>query len=197
MLKFINGIFAFAIYDDDNHSIFLAKDRLGIKPLFYSLCDDKLIFSSEIKGILASKYVKPIITKENLIELLALVRHIAQGKHILKIYTNLKQGHYAVFKDGALDIIKYWDLVEKKMIDSDDEIIDNVKYLVTDATNRQLVSDVGIASMLSGGLDSSIITKIATDNVHNLHTYSINYENNDEDFVANSYQQTKDSDFVK
>ena len=59
------------------------------------------------------------------------------------------------------------------------------------------MSDVGIASMLSGGLDSSIITKIATDNVHNLHTYSINYENNDEDFVANSYQQTKDSDFVK
>ena len=80
MLKFINGIFAFAIYDDDNHSIFLAKDRLGIKPLFYSLCDDKLIFSSEIKGILASKYVKPIITKENLIELLALGPAHSPGK---------------------------------------------------------------------------------------------------------------------
>ncbi len=197
MLKFINGIFAFAIYDDDNHSIFLAKDRLGIKPLFYSLCDDKLIFSSEIKGILASKYVKPIITKENLIELLALGPAHSPGKTYFKNIYELKAGHYAVFKDGTLDIIKYWDLVEKKMIDSDDEIIDNVKYLVTDATKRQLVSDVGIASMLSGGLDSSIITKIATDNVHNLHTYSINYENNDEDFVANSYQQTKDSDFVK
>lgn len=197
MLKFINGIFAFAIYDDNNHSIFLAKDRLGIKPLFYSLCDDKLIFSSEIKGILASKYVKPIITKENLIELLALGPAHSPGKTYFKNIYELKAGHYAVFKDGTLDIIKYWDLVEKKMIDSDDEIIDNVKYLVTDATKRQLVSDVGIASMLSGGLDSSIITKIATDNVHNLHTYSINYENNDEDFVANSYQQTKDSDFVK
>ena len=197
MLKFINGIFAFAIYDSSNNSLFLAKDRLGIKPLFYSIFEDKFIFSSEIKGILASKYIKPVVTKENLIELLSLGPAHSPGKTYFKDIYELKAGHYALYKDGSLDIIKYWDLIEKKMIDSDDEIIDNVKYLVTDSTKRQLVSDVGVASMLSGGLDSSIITKIATDNIYNLHTYSINYENNDEDFVANSYQQTKDSDFVK
>lgn len=197
MLKFINGIFAFAIYDSSNNSLFLAKDRLGIKPLFYSIFEDKFIFSSEIKGILASKYIKPVVTKENLIELLSLGPAHSPGKTYFKDIYELKAGHYALYKDGSLDIIKYWDLIEKKMIDSDDEIIDNVKYLVTDSTKRQLVSDVGVASMLSGGLDSSIVTKIATDNIYNLHTYSINYENNDEDFVANSYQQTKDSDFVK
>ena len=197
MLKFINGIFAFAIYDSSNNSLFLAKDRLGIKPLFYSIFEDKFIFSSEIKGILASKYIKPVVTKENLIELLSLGPAHSPGKTYFKDIYELKAGHYALYKDGSLDIIKYWDLMEKKMIDSDDEIIDNVKYLVTDSTKRQLVSDVGVASMLSGGLDSSIITKIATNNIYNLHTYSINYENNDEDFVANSYQQTKDSDFVK
>lgn len=197
MLKFINGIFAFAIYDSSNNSLFLAKDRLGIKPLFYSIFEDKFIFSSEIKGILASKYIKPVVTKENLIELLSLGPAHSPGKTYFKDIYELKAGHYAIYKDGSLDIIKYWDLIEKKMIDSDDEIIDNVKYLVTDSTKRQLVSDVGVASMLSGGLDSSIVTKIATDNIYNLHTYSINYENNDEDFVANSYQQTKDSDFVK
>ena len=197
MLKFINGIFAFAIYDSSNNSLFLAKDRLGIKPLFYSIFEDKFIFSSEIKGILASKYIKPVVTKENLIELLSLGPAHSPGKTYFKDIYELKAGHYALYKDGSLDIIKYWDLMEKKMIDSDDEIIDNVKYLVTDSTKRQLVSDVGVASMLSGGLDSSIVTKIATDNIYNLHTYSINYENNDEDFVANSYQQTKDSDFVK
>ena len=197
MLKFINGIFAFAIYDSSNNSLFLAKDRLGIKPLFYSIFEDKFIFSSEIKGILASKYIKPVVTKENLIELLSLGPAHSPGKTYFKDIYELKAGHYALYKDGSLDIIKYWDLMEKKMIDNDDEIIDNVKYLVTDSTKRQLVSDVGVASMLSGGLDSSIVTKIATDNIYNLHTYSINYENNDEDFVANSYQQTKDSDFVK
>lgn len=197
MLKFINGIFAFAIHDEENSSVFLAKDRLGIKPLFYSLVDDKLIFSSEIKGILASKYINPIVSKEELLELFALGPAHSPGKTYFKDIYELQAGHYAYYKDNTLDIIKYWDLCEKKMIDSDDEIIDNVKYLVNDATKKQLVSDVGVSSMLSGGLDSSIVTKIATDNIFNLHTYSINYENNDEDFVANSYQQTKDSDFVK
>src|SRR5699024_4378501 len=72
MLKFINGIFAFAIYDENDNSIFIAKDRLGIKPLFYSLINDKFVFSSEIKGILASEFVFPTIGKEELLELFAL-----------------------------------------------------------------------------------------------------------------------------
>ncbi len=197
MLKFINGIFAFAIYDENEKSIFLAKDRLGIKPLFYSIKDDKFIFSSEIKGILASGFITPIVGKEELLELFSLGPAHSPGKTYFKDIYELKAGYYAIYKNNNLKIEQYWDLKEKKMLDSDDDIIDNVKFLVTDATKKQLVSDVGISSMLSGGLDSSIITKIATDNVHNLHTYSINYENNDEDFVANSYQQTKDSDFVK
>lgn len=197
MLKFINGIFAFAIYDEEENSIFVAKDRLGIKPLFYTLTNDKFIFSSEIKGILASKFVTPTVTKDELLELFALGPAHSPGKTYFKDIYELEAGHYAIYKDGILYIEKYWDLEEKKLLDSQDEIIENVKYLVTDATKRQLVSDVGVSSMLSGGLDSSIVTKIATDNIHNLHTYSINYENNDEDFVANSYQQTKDSDFVK
>lgn len=197
MLKYINGIYAFAIYDEDDNSIFIAKDRLGIKPLFYCNIDDKFIFSSEIKGILATKFIAPQVSKEELLELFALGPAHSPSKTYFKDIFELPAGHYALYKNNTLDIIKYWDLTEKKMIDSDDEIIDNVKYLVTDATKRQLVSDVGISSMLSGGLDSSIVTKIATDNILNLHTYSINYENNDKDFVANSYQQTKDSDFVK
>lgn len=197
MLKYINGIFAFAIYDEQGKSIFLAKDRLGIKPLFYCNIEDKFVFSSEIKGILASKFISPIVSKEELLELFSLGPAHTPGKTYFKDIYEIPAGHYATYCNGNLDIIKYWDLVEKKLLDSDDEIIDNVKYLLTDATKKQLVSDVGISSMLSGGLDSSIVTKIATDNVFNLHTYSINYENNDKDFVANSYQQTKDSDFVK
>ena len=176
MLKFINGIFAFAIYDEEENSIFVAKDRLGIKPLFYTLTNDKFIFSSEIKGILASKFVTPTVTKDELLELFALGPAHSPGKTYFKDIYELEAGHYAIYKEGILYIEKYWDLEEKKLLDSQDEIIENVKYLVTDATKRQLVSDVGVSSMLSGGLDSSIVTKIATDNIHNLHTYSINYE---------------------
>ena len=197
MLKFINGIFAFAIYDEKDNSIFLAKDRLGIKPLFYTLKNDTLYFSSEIKGILASKDISPVVSKSELIELFSLGPAHTPGKTYFKDIFELEAGHCATYKNGELVIKKYWDLEDKKMIDSDDEIIDNVKYLVNDATRRQLVSDVGVSCMLSGGLDSSILTKIASDNIHNIRTYSINYENNDNDFTPNSYQLTKDSDFVK
>lgn len=197
MLKFINGIFAFAIYDEEDNSIFVAKDRLGVKPLFYTLKDSKFIFSSEIKGILASEFVTPVMGKEELLELLALGPAHTPGKTYFKNILELEAGHYAIYKDNELEITKYWDLEEKKMFDSDEDILDNVKYLVTDSTKKQIVSDVGVSTMLSGGLDSSIVTKIVSDNVHNLRTYSINYENNDKDFVANNYQQTKDSDFVK
>lgn len=197
MLKFINGIFAFGIYDEENNSIFIAKDRLGIKPLFYTLKDDIFAFSSQIKGILASNFITPVMGKEELLELFALGPAHSPGKTYFKDIYELKAGHYAIYKNKKLDIKKYWDLEEKKNFDSDEEIIQNVKFLVTDSTKKQIVSDTEVATMLSGGLDSSIITKLATDDIANLHTYSINYENNDEDFVANSYQQTKDSDFVK
>ncbi len=197
MLRFINGIFAFAIYDENENSIFVAKDRLGIKPLFYTVSNDKFIFSSEIKGILASKFISPTMGKEELLELFSLGPAHSPGKTYFKNIFELKAGHYALYKNNTLTINKYWDLEEKKMFDDDSEIIDNVKFLVSDSTKKQLVSDVGMSSMLSGGLDSSIVTKIASDNIKELNTYSINYENNDKDFVANSYQLTKDSDFVK
>ncbi len=197
MLKFINGIYAFAIYDENEKTVFLAKDRLGIKPLFYTQKGDTLYFSSEIKGILASGDISPIVTRAELIEMFALGPAHSPGKTYFKDIYELEAGHYAYFKDGKLEIKKYWDLIEKKNIDSDDEVIQNIKYLVTDSTKRQLVSDVGASCMLSGGLDSSILTKLASDNIYNLKTYSIDYENNDNDFTPNSYQQTKDSDYVK
>ena len=196
MLKFINGIFAFSIYDENTNSIFIAKDRLGVKPLYYSLIDNTLIFSSQIKGILASNLVTPTIGKEELLELLALGPAHSPGKTYFKDIFELKAGHYAIYTNNELKITKYWDLREKKLLDNDNEIIANAKELVTDATKKQ-IADTNVATMLSGGLDSSIVTKIVSDNLNSLSTYSINYENNDEDFVANSYQQTKDSDFVK
>ena len=196
MLRFINGVFALAIYDENDNSLFLAKDRLGIKPLFYSLIDNTFIFSSQIKGILASNLVSPTMGKDELLELLALGPAHTPGKTYFKDIFELQAGHYAIYKNNELEITKYWDLEEKKLLDSDEEIIANVNELVTDAIKKQ-IADTNVATMLSGGLDSSIVTKVVSDNTSKLNTYSINYENNDEDFVANSYQLTKDSDFVK
>lgn len=91
----------------------------------------------------------------------------------------------------------YWDLKTKENTDTTKDAIEQIHNLLCDATKRQLVSDVGICSMLSGGLDSSILTKIAHDEIKDINTFSIDFKDNDKNFTANSYQTTKDSDFVK
>lgn len=200
-VEYINGIFAFVIYDKNNKSLFLVRDRLGIKPLFYTISskgdDTTLIFASEIKAILAHPDVEPILDKQGLMELIGLGPAHSPGKTYFKNILEIKPGYTGFYKDGFFDINKYWDLETKECRDSEETAIEEIHYLVNDAAKRQLVSDVGICSMLSGGLDSSILTKVAKDNIDDIVTFSIDFVGNDQDFKANSYQLTKDSDYVK
>lgn len=119
------------------------------------------------------------------------------GNTYFKNIKEIKAGNYAIIKSGVFKENVYWDLKTKPSFESEEEIISNIHDLVTDATKRQLVSDVGICSMLSGGLDSSILSKIANDNVENLTTFSIDYVGNNKNFVSNDYQKTQDSEFVE
>lgn len=196
-LDYFNGIFAFAIYDKFKNEIFLARDRLGIKPLFYTKTDNEIIFASEIKAILKKDGIKKVLDKDGLTQMFILGPAHLPGKTYFKDILEIKPGYYAIIKDFNITLKKYWDLQTKPCVDTFEEATENVKFLVTDACKKQLVSDVGICSMLSGGLDSSILTTIANKNIDNLTTFSINYKDNDKDFTSNSYQLTKDSDFVK
>lgn len=196
-LKFLNGIFAFAIYDKSKNEVFLARDRLGIKPLFFTKTNNEIVFSSEIKAILKHPNVSPILDKDGLKELLAIGPAHSPGKTFYKNIFEVEPGYFMRIKDFGITLTKYWDLETKPCDDNIDDAILHIKELVIDSCKRQLVSDVGISSMLSGGLDSSILTKISSDNIKNLTTFSINFTGNDEDFVANDYQLTKDSDYVK
>ncbi|MDO4282473.1 MAG: asparagine synthase (glutamine-hydrolyzing) [Clostridia bacterium] len=196
-VNFLNGIFSFVIYDKKENLLFLARDRLGIKPLFYTQIDDTFIFGSEIKAILEHPKVVPIVNKESILELIGLGPAHTPGKTFFKNILELKPGFMATLNQNGFVIEKYWDLETKECHDTETEAIEKIHFLVTDSCKRQLVSDVGICSMLSGGIDSSILTKIANDHMDHLTTFSIDYLNNDTDFVSNSYQMTKDSDFVK
>lgn len=196
-VEYFNGIFAFAIYTKKNCSLFLARDRLGIKPLFYYYGNNTFIFASEIKAILEHPDVPRILDKYGVMELVGLGPAHSPGKTYFKDIFELKAGFYASFENFSLSINKYWDLETKECFDDEKKAISTIHELVTDSTKKQLISDVGICTMLSGGLDSSILTKIANNNVKNLTTFSINYSNNEKDFKANDYQMTKDSDFVK
>lgn len=196
MLDYLNGIFAFAIYNKNENSIFLARDHLGIKPLFYTINNNEFIFASEIKALLEHPNVNAVVNKQGLMELFALGPAHTPGKTFFKDILEIKAGHYAVFKDNELKTHKYWDLPSYKVEDDEDTIINKIHDMLTDSTKRQLVSDTPVCSMLSGGLDSSILTKIASDNIKDLTTFSIDYVGNDKNFVSNSYQSSRDAEYI-
>ena len=192
-----NGIFAFAIYDLKKNQIFLGRDRLGIKPLFYTYTPSSFVFGSEIKALLAHKDVKAILNKDGIKELFGIGPSHTPGITYFKNIFEIKAGYCGVLKNLKLTTYKYWDLETKENQDLENDAIEKVHSLLIDATKRQLVSDVGICTMLSGGLDSSILTKIAKDNIKDLTTFSIDFKDNDKDFTPSIYQASKDSDYVK
>ncbi|QVK20640.1 asparagine synthase (glutamine-hydrolyzing) [Mycoplasmatota bacterium] len=190
-LEKLNGIFSFAIFDGDK--LFLARDRVGVKPLYYSINGKDIIFSSEIKSILY--YLdNSKVDEDGLKELLGLGPSHTLGKTIYKDVFQLKPGHYMYF-DGSVTIHEYWNVSVNNFNLSFDDTVKEVRNLLEDAIKRQLVSDVPLCTFLSGGVDSSIITAVAANNLDSLTTYSIDYEDND--FKTNDFQVSKDLDYIK
>lgn len=194
----LEGIFAFAIYDGKD--LFLARDRLGVKPLFYTQIDGNFLFASEIKALLKNDLVQPIIDKESLQELLGLGPSKIPGSGIFKGIKELRAAHYLTYKTGIIDIKRYWNVKDKKFDDTFEVCSTKVRRMLMDSIKRQMVSDVGISTFLSGGLDSSIITAVVSNELKKqnqvLDTYSIDYEDNDKYFKANKFQVSKDKKFI-
>ena len=195
ILEMIEGIYAFAIYKNDK--IFLARDRVGVKPLFYTQVNDNFLFASEIKALLKNKIVKPIINKESLQELLSLSPSRIPGSGVFKGIKELRPGHYMIYEKGKIKIKRYWNIKEEKNKDNFEQAKNKIENLLTDSIERQMVSDVDIACLLSGGLDSSIITGIVAKNkLKPLDTYSIDYEDNDKYFEKTKFTVSRDNEFI-
>ncbi len=195
VLDKINGIFSFVVWDFANKKLFAARDRLGVKPLFYHFQEETLMVSSELKSIL-HYYDINTITKEGLQELLGLGPSHTEGKTVFKGVNSLRPAHFIVYQNGNINIKRYWNVESRKHYDSLDVTIEKVKELLTDAITRQLVSDVPLCTFLSGGIDSSAITAIANKTKKNIHTYSIDYENNESNFKANDFQVSSDNEYI-
>lgn len=201
VVKHLNGIFAFAILDTNKNELFLARDHFGVKPLFYTKLNDTLIFSSEIKALFEYPSVEKIIDKQGISELLGIGPAHTPGITIFKNIFELRPAHYAIFNKYGLHIERYWKLKSKKHTDSFAETCTNLIYLLKDSITRQLVSDVPLCTFLSGGLDSSIITKFASEYYKDiglppLDTYSIDYLDNDKNFVKNDFQPNSDNYYI-
>lgn len=201
VINHLNGIFAFAILDTSKQEIFLARDHFGIKPLFYTIVDDTFVFSSEIKGLLEYPGVEKILDNQGISELFGIGPAHTSGTTVFKNIFEIKPAHFGVFNNSGLHIKRYWKLETKEHTDSFGQTCEKLKFLLNDSITRQLVSDVPLCTFLSGGLDSSIITKFAADYCQNnglppLDTYSIDYVDNDKNFVKSDFQPNSDNFYI-
>ncbi len=196
----LNGIFAFGIWDKTEKSLFLARDRMGVKPLFYYLCGSGLVFASEIKTILAYPGVPRELDENGVAQLLLLGPGRIPGSGIFRGMEEIKPGCCAKFSSQRLNIWQYWKLQDREHTDSFADTADRVRYLVTDAIRRQMVSDVPFGTFLSGGLDSSLITSVCAQALkekgEKLATFSVDYQNNEQYFVPGKFQPSADNQYI-
>ena len=193
----LNGIFAFGIWENRTQRLFLARDPMGVKPLFYMCLKDGFVFASEIKTILAYPDVRAELDETGVGELLLLGPGRTPGSGVFRNIREVEPGHCGCFQGGKWKQKCYFKLKDAPFTDTFSETVEKVRYLVKDAINRQMVSDVPIGTFLSGGLDSSIITAQCAGKMDGvLPTFSLDYANNDKYFTPEKFQPTSDNGFI-
>lgn len=199
-IRELNGIFSFCIWDETLETLFLCRDRLGVKPLFYTFQQNTLIFSSELKGILAFPGVDAVVDKEGLCEIFGLGPAKTYGKGVFQNIQELLPGFYLEFRNGIPHTKCYWKLESHTHEDDWNKTVEKTRYLVTDAIKLQMLSDVPICTFLSGGVDSSLVTSVCSRELQKqgkqLDTYSFDFKDNDINFQANTFQPSQDRPWV-
>lgn len=199
--EMLNGIFAFAVWEEFSKRLFLCRDRIGVKPLFYHLMNQGIVFGSEIKAILKSGLISPAVDEEGLYEIFFLGPARTPGTGVFKDIKELLPGEYAIYQNGRLCKTKYYELTATEFSDNAAQATEKVQKLLTDAIERQLVSDVPLCFFLSGGLDSSIICQTAANfykrnNKPPITTYSVEYQDNRQYFQKSLFQPNADWDYI-
>jgi asparagine synthase (glutamine-hydrolysing) len=163
-LQKLRGMFAFAIWDDNKKTLFLARDRVGIKPLYYCLTGESLVFASEIKAILADPDIHPEVAPE-LIDRFLTFLYLPGEETLLKGIKKLAPGHYLSVRDGNAQVTQYWDLQFSKPFtrssikDAESELLS----LLAEAVERHMIADVPVGVLLSGGVDSTAVLSFAVE----------------------------------
>ena len=200
-LQRLNGIFAFGIYEQRSGRIFVARDRIGVKPLFYMHQPELFAFASEIKTLLTIPGVEARLDADGAAQILLLGPGRAPGSGVFQNIYEIEPGQYGVYEKGILTLRRYWRLTDRPHTDSFEDTVEYTRYLVLDAIRRQTVSDVPIGTFLSGGLDSSIISAVCARKMEEqgkqMDTFSLDYLGNDKHFVPSKFQPNSDTAFIK
>lgn len=193
----LNGIFSFAVWMVGEGRLFLARDRMGVKPLFYMLHDGGLLFGSEIKTILAYPDVRAEVDALGAAQLMMIGPGRIPGRTPLRGICELEPGQCGWYEEGRVHLWQYWSLRDREHRERFEETAERVRYLVTDAVRRQTVSDVPLGSFLSGGIDSSVICGICAREDRDLPVFSLDYQDNDRYFTGGKFQPTQDREFIQ
>lgn len=198
-LERFNGIFAFVVWEQSEKILFLARDRMGVKPLFFMEHGGGLLFASEIKTILTYPGVPAVLDEEGISQVFLLGPGRVPGSGVLRGIKELEPGQCACYRGGKLQIRNYWRLKDREHRESFLETAQHVRALVLDSIDRQTVSDVPIGTFLSGGLDSSLITAVCARKMggKQLPTFSVDYVDNDKYFIPNKFQPNSDGEYIR
>lgn len=197
-LNLFNGIFAFAVWDGNR--LFVARDRMGVKPFFFAEKDESFIFASSVAALLRHPNVKAVIDKGSVEELFLMGPGRTPGCGVLKGIKELPPACCGFIENGKLSYHRYWELHQHEHTDNLTQTVEHTRELVVSAIKRQLVSDIPIFTFLSGGLDSSIISAVAAKELarrgKELHTYSVDYVDNGKYFVPGKFQPNSDEEYI-
>ena len=197
----LNGIFAIAIWDSRLEQLFLFRDRLGVKPLFYTMIDETLVFSSELKGLFVYPGIEPVLDRDGLCEIFALGPAKTYGKGVFKNICEVLPGEFLTYNSKGFQKHFYWTLKSLPHEDSFSETVEKTAWLVEDAVKKQMLSDIPISTFLSGGVDSSLVTAICAKELKKqgkiLNTFSFDFKDNSKYFQSNAFQPSQDRPWVE
>ncbi len=201
-LQLFNGIFAFAIWEERKKKLFLARDRIGVKPLFYYETETGIVFASEMKAILANPEIPHEIDMNGISQILLFGPGRTPGCGVFRNMKEIPPAHFAEYtQEKGLQVSCYWKLKAEEHRENFQQTAEHVRFLLTDAIQRQLVSDVPIGTFLSGGLDSSLISSVAAKEFARqgkvLHTFSVDYRDNEKYFRKSKFQPNSDPEYIR
>ncbi|MFI6044571.1 asparagine synthase (glutamine-hydrolyzing) [Nocardia sp. NPDC051321] len=195
----LNGMYAFAIWDQRDEKLVMVRDRMGVKPFYYYPTPDGVLFGSEPKAILANPLARKTVELDGLREVFAYTK--PPGWALWKGMAEVLPGTVMTVDRKGIRKRTYWKLTPAEHHDSLTDTVDRVRHLLTDTVRRQLISDVPQGVLLSGGLDSSAITGLAAQELarrgERVRTFSVDFIDQEKNFVPDEMHDTPDSPYVR
>ncbi|MFG2136929.1 asparagine synthase (glutamine-hydrolyzing) [Streptomyces sp. NPDC048650] len=195
----LNGMYAFALWDPRTEQLLLVRDRMGIKPLYYHPTPDGVLFGSEPKAILAHPSVRPTVDAEGLAELITFTK--TPGHAVYKGMHEVRPGHLVRVGRGGITVKRYWALEAREHTDDLAATVTHIRELLDDIVARQLIADVPLCTLLSGGLDSSAITALAAKELAAqgggpVRSFAVDFTGHTENFTPDDLRGTPDGPYA-